>query len=289
VATLLVEAARGIRVLYAVGYAVLAAKTAQTIAEETGIRVSKDYRSGDVVSTTLQKIYVGLSKDRTATIAALRRFDMLIVDEGHQVPAATFARVCGACPAFYRFALSATPFKRSDNKSAPLLSLFGGLVYKKTEGELAKEGYLPVAVIKMVRFEQAHIFLGRWPAAYEMQVVKHPDRNDLIAEMVGRAKKPCLVLFSAIQHGGVLKSRLDSAGYRCERVDARATTDRRLDVIRRLNRGDIDVVVASRVFNVGIDVPELRSVIIAAAGQSALRGFFSPATRRDRQDALLEK
>lgn len=294
VATLLVEALRGLRVLYAVGDAVLAAKTAQTITKELGIKVSGDPIVGTVVSVTLQKLYVMLQRNKAETLAALKRFDAVIIDECHGIPAVTVTKVCSAIPAFFRFGLSATPFERSDNKSAPLLALFGGLVYRKTEGELSKEidpvtgrTYLPRAEIKMVRFQQAPIFLGRWPKAYETQVVKSVARNDLIADMATAAKKPCLVLFSALSHGSLLKMRMDAAGFRCERVDAKASTAQRLDVIRRLNSGEIDIVVASRVFNVGIDVPELRSVVIAGAMQSAVqtvqrvgRGMRSTKTKR---------
>jgi superfamily II DNA or RNA helicase len=227
---------------------------------------------------TFQKLHLMLKKDPIGTRRMLARFDALIVDETHSVSAATFFAVCEACPAYYRFGLSATPFERSDNKSAPLLSMFGGLVYRKTEGELSKEinpvtgyPYLPVAVIKMVRFEQAPVFLGKWDLAYKMQVVRNPARNDLVAAMAASAKKPCLVLFSALDHGNLLKNRLDDMGFRVEKVDAKASTSQRLDVIKRLNSGDIDIVVASRVFNVGVDVPELRSVVIAAAMQSAVQ------------------
>lgn len=272
VTALLVEAFRGARVLFMVSDAVLSAKTAETIFEETGIAVTKDLR-GQVVSTTLQTVYAAMKKNARAVKALLKKFDVLIVDEAHQVPAATFHKVCSACPAYWRIALSATPFSRSDKKSAPLLSLFGGLIYRKTEGELAREGYLPKTIIRMITHEQDEFFLGKYPAAYTAQVVQNNSRNDLIARAVSLALKPCLVLFADIKHGHgpALRLRILSEGLRCELVDARAPVSRRQKMIADLNARRLDVVVASKVFNVGVDVPELRSVVIAGGGQAVIQ------------------
>ncbi len=40
--------------------------------------------------------------------------------------------------------------------------------------------------------------------------------------------------------------------------------------MKGLVRGDLDVLIASVIFNEGIDIPELRSVVIAAGGQSII-------------------
>ena len=291
VAVILAAVFTGKRVLYAVSDAVLASKTAATMEAELGIKVGRDLLAGELVTcTTLQKLYAQLSKLGAQTRAALNGVQVFIVDEAHGVPATTFSKVCSACPAFYRFALSATPFDRSDKKSAPLLGLFGGLVYRKTEGELADPvrvhpndrprltpggAYLPRADIKMIRFEQAAIFLGKYPEAYVAQVVKSAARNDLIADIAAIARKPCLVLFNDIKHkhGVNLKRRIEMLGFSTEMVDADASEHRRKDVIDRLNAGSIDVVVASRVFNVGVDMPELRSVVIAGGMQSPVQSI----------------
>lgn len=274
----------GLRMLYAVSDAVLAAKTRSTIEEETGIAVSNDVSRGDVVCTTLQKLYALLKKDRRRALKLLSRFEILVVDEGHQVPAATFASVCHAVPAFYRIALSATPFSRSDKKSAPLLALFGGLIYRKTEGELEKQGFLPRGIFRMVRFEQPPVFLGKWPEAYVAEVVRSDARNNLIANMAAAAAKPCLVLYQALDHGGPLARKISALGYRVEKIDSRAPESVRTDLLNRLNRGEVDVVVASKIFNVGVDVPELGSVVIAA-GYAAVTQTVQRTGRGSRKTA----
>ena len=291
VATILAAVFAGRRVLYAVGDAVLAESTAAAFEEDLGVKVGRDVLGTELVTcTTLQKLHSQLKtpKMRATTLAALKKVQVFIVDEAHGVPALTFTKVCAACPAYYRFAMSATAFDRSDKKSAPLLSLFGGLVYRKTEGELADlarvhpddkpflppgAAYLPKAEIRMVRFQQAAIFLGKYPEAYEAMVLKNAARHDLIADMAQLAKKPCLVLVADVKnkHGESLRRRLDMMGFTVETVDGQKTDKkRRLDVIERLNAGTLDIVVATGVFNVGINVPNLRSVVMARGMQSAV-------------------
>jgi|GEM_PF-6727857 len=277
VTALLVEAFRGARVLFLVSDRVLVESTAETIVKDTGLPVSRTLKAkgppGEVVAMTLQSVYAQLKKSPTPTRATLKTFDVVIVDEAHQVPAQTFESVCSAVTAYWRFALSATPFSRADKKSAPLLALFGGLAYRKTEGELAREGFIPKAIIRMVVYEQAEFFLGKYPAAYTAQIVQSQGRNDLIAQCVALALKPCLVLFTDIKHhhGPTLRLRVLSEGFTCELVDSKTPIGRRREVIAALNARRLDVAVASTVFNVGVDVPALRSVVIVGGGKAVIR------------------
>jgi superfamily II DNA or RNA helicase len=43
--------------------------------------------------------------------------------------------------------------------------------------------------------------------------------------------------------------------------------------MRRLNNGDDDLLVATNIFNEGVDIPELKSVVIAAGGSSSIQAL----------------
>jgi superfamily II DNA or RNA helicase len=270
-AVMIADALRDMPVLYAVGDGVLADSMRTAYARETGRPVSSDLSKGSFVVVTLQSLYAQLRKSPKVVIKVLKRFRALLIDEAHGVPANTFYKVCAAVPAYYRIGLSATPFDRSDNRTSQIIALFGGLIYRKTEGELAAEGYLPTADIRMVRYTQPSAFVGRYASAYELQVVVDPGRNALIAAMVERAAKPCLVLYSSLDHGPDLAHAIFARGIESKVVDSKANVAQRKDVIKRLNDGRLSVVIASRIFSVGVDVPELRSVVIAGAGKSVIQ------------------
>ena len=69
------------------------------------------------------------------------KFDLLIIDEVHHLPAEKFKQIALNSIASKRLGLSATPH-RDDGKHEELFELMGGLVYHKTPQELTEKGYL---------------------------------------------------------------------------------------------------------------------------------------------------
>ncbi|BDC19930.1 DEAD/DEAH box helicase [Acidianus sp. HS-5] len=69
------------------------------------------------------------------------KFDLLIIDEAHHLPADKFREVALGVLATKRLALSATPY-REDGRHEELFRLMGGVVYYKPVEELIKKGYL---------------------------------------------------------------------------------------------------------------------------------------------------
>ena len=77
------------------------------------------------------------------------KFDLLIVDEVHHLPADKFKQIALHSIASKRLGLSATPH-RDDGKHEELFKLMGGLIYHKIPQELTQKGYLaPFQLIKI--------------------------------------------------------------------------------------------------------------------------------------------
>jgi superfamily II DNA or RNA helicase len=64
------------------------------------------------------------------------RFGLVVFDECHHLPSASYGMAAKACLAPYRLGLTATP-ERADGREAELASLVGPIVYRKEIGELA--------------------------------------------------------------------------------------------------------------------------------------------------------
>jgi superfamily II DNA or RNA helicase len=71
---------------------------------------------------------------------------VLIVDEAHRAPCASFARVIARCPARYRWALTATP-DRPDGLGFMLDLLFGPVLYSISARSLIRWGYLRLPLV----------------------------------------------------------------------------------------------------------------------------------------------
>ncbi|QGR19258.1 DEAD/DEAH box helicase [Stygiolobus azoricus] len=80
------------------------------------------------------------------------KFEVLVIDEAHHLPADKFKVIALSSFASRRLALSATPV-REDGKHEELFKLMGGLIYFKTPQELIQRGFLAPYEIIQVKVE----------------------------------------------------------------------------------------------------------------------------------------
>jgi len=203
----------------------------------------------------------------------IREAEGIIIDECHQVPAKTILQVLmGATQACYRVGLSATPLARSDEKSMLTIGALGRVIHHVTPKELIEKGYLSAPSITMYKCRQTcnrPTFHGR----YNEVVVRSAKRNILVTKLMKLASPPNFTFVRKIDHGRDLTKRARKAGLNTEFIWGNKSQKQREAALERLVRGDIDYIVCSDVFVLGIDVPELRSVVNAAAGKSTIQAL----------------
>ena len=191
----------GLPTLMLVDQAHLASQTKKRWEQRLGVQVGllgagvKDTEQ-DIVCATFQSITAGLAaperlekrianaqqglqrarlhtqrpaaqKRRDKMLAWLGGFDVLVVDEGHHLVAATYQSVADKVPAFYRYVTSATPFKSkgsnnatdNDDPSAVLhvVGTTGPLLDEMTAGDLVEGGYIVRANIHMKNWRAPRI------------------------------------------------------------------------------------------------------------------------------------
>ena len=76
-----------------------------------------------------------------AALPLLRSAGALLTDEAHHVPAETWSSIAEACPARYRWGLTATP-ERSDGLTFVLSHLIGPTLFAITTTDLIRSGFL---------------------------------------------------------------------------------------------------------------------------------------------------
>src|SRR5690606_12278947 len=75
---------------------------------------------------------------------------LVVVDECHHVPADLMQRVVNQFPARYRLGLTATP-ERADRLAPAIHAIMGPILYKTTYPELARQGYIILPEIRIVK------------------------------------------------------------------------------------------------------------------------------------------
>ena len=219
---------------------------------------------------SFQSIYSALKRKDPRVLVLLQQIQGLLVDEVHVLPSDTYWRVSMTTQqAYYRFGLSGTPLARGDRRSLLAIASTGPIIYRIQPDVLIAAGVLAKPRIQLVPVAQLST-CKTWQGVYGECIVRSRTRNQTIVDCAKRAEKPCLVFVKEIQHGRLLTERLLKANLRAEFVFGADSTPERQAATRRLVRGDLDVLVSSVIFQEGVDIPQLRSVVIANGGRSVI-------------------
>jgi len=223
---------------------------------------------------TLQTLQRRLKRADPALVAYLLEVGCLIVDEAHVLGAKTYYRTVMSIPnAYYRIGLSATPTGRSDQRDAYVIGAMGPIIYKATIEKLVEQKKLAKALVLFYRYPGAlnlEDYSAKWHHLYLMGMVREAARNRAIIRICKITPRPILVFFDRKAHGWILKDLLEEQGYNVEIVYGIHKGEERLKLARQLGSGELDVLLASKVFNKGVDIPEIRSAVNAAGYKAAI-------------------
>lgn len=223
---------------------------------------------------TLQTLQRRLKRADPELVSYLLEVGCLIVDEAHILGAKTYYRTVMSIPnAYYRIGLSATPTGRSDQRDAYVVGAIGPVVYRASIEKLVKEKKLAKALVLFYRYPGAlnlEDYSAKWHQLYLIGMVREAARNRALVRICMVTPKPILVFFDRKAHGWMLKDLLEEQGFSVEIVYGIHKGEERMKLARRLGSGELDVLLASKVFNKGVDIPEIRSAVNAAGYKAAI-------------------
>jgi len=240
------------------------------------------------VVATFQTMNAAVRRGREEVLAILRSVEGLIIDESHCLPASTYIAVTNlAVEAYYRFGLSGTPMVKSPDRNMLTLGGLGPVIYRIRPDALMDIGLLARPTIRMV---EVHQLCERptWHGAYTESIVQSKTRNAAVVAAVAQAEKPALVFVQRVDHGRILEERLRRSGLQVEFTWGEDDTAERRAAIQRLVRGDTEVLVCNVIFQEGVDIPSLRSVVVATGGASPVAAL-QRIGRGMRADAKTDK
>lgn len=201
----------------------------------------------------------------------LKNIEALFVDEVHSQAADTWNAVSMAMVrAYYRFGASATCLDKTDRENMRVMAVTGPFAYRISHQLLVERGILARSVVRMVECEQDCDPMTPWPDVYRGLVTYSRARNELLADIVGQAAKPCLCFVTQLSHGRELKRAIEANGLSVEFVHGKDSDDVRQAKARELDRANVDVILCTVVWQEGMDIPSIRSVVIATGGKSTV-------------------
>lgn len=194
------------------------------------------------------------------------------IDECHTAAADTNSAVSQAFPnAYYKFGFSGTPLDRTDKRSILAVSAIGPVVYEIKAVDLIEQGFIAKPTVRIVPCWQPKYEGSDWQGLYESRIKKSPHRNAAILAAMVASEAPGIVFVRHLDHGKELVRLAHSKGLDADFVHGSWSLSRRQSVIRQLQTGRLQWIVASSVFSEGVDIPCLRTVINGGGGKSIIQ------------------
>lgn len=193
-----------------------------------------------------------------------------LISNSHHFSSDKFARCLRNCNATYRYGLTGSPYREQDDELVYHAQL-GDFICQINLKQAVDAGYLTKPKFVFYEYDVMKKF-KEFHQAYTDNIVENEFRNDMIAEVaIGFARKGeiVLILVNRIEHGNKLRDAIISKDYDdVVFVQGKDSVEKRKEVVDNLRKRELSIVIATHIFDEGIDIPPI-SVFINAVGYKA--------------------
>lgn len=195
-----------------------------------------------------------------------------IIDECQMASCETIQTIAANTKAEYFYGFSASPW-RDDNSDLLIEAVLGSRIVDIGAKKLIDAGFLVKPIIKFISVPP---YNGKksshYKTIYKNYITVNKVRNEMITKatisLVNQGFKT-LVLFENIAHGKILKEMI-CKHVRCELLSGKDSSDKRKNVCDKLQNGEIDCIIASKIFVAGVDLPILSGLVNAGGGKASV-------------------
>lgn len=192
----------------------------------------------------------------------------VMFDECHHLPSKQSQEVMMGLPAHYRYGFSGTPLHYDDLSDMVLIGATGPIIVEVTNTDLIEAGVSAMPYVDMYQVNNADDFTESWQNAYTKYIVHNKKRNRMIIDLVQQAQaKATLILVDRLDHGRILQEALPGSIF----AHGGLPTEERKAILDRLRHGNGACVVATPIFDEGVDVPSVDLLVLAAGGETHIR------------------
>lgn len=205
----------------------------------------------------------------------LGRSRVHILDECHLAACDTVQGIAKKIKPENVYGLSASPW-RDDGADLLIEAFLGSIIVDIPAKYLIKNGYLVPPLIRFLGVPKAKRGVGtRYNSIYKNYIVDNDVRNTMAAKGARKLVEQgyqTLVLFHSIRHGEILYEKL-SKEIPCALLSGKDKSKRRKEVKDKLESKDINCIIASKIFDIGVDLPSLSGLVTVGGGKSSVRAL----------------
>jgi superfamily II DNA or RNA helicase len=192
-------------------------------------------------------------------------------------------------PGWHRYGVSGTPLDRGVLNDLKLIACTGPVLTEMTNAELIDDGWSAKPIIHVHEIDDVPLlsYDGKsamdedyvfddllYQEAYDKLIVDNPNRNAVARDVALKAYhdgKSVLIIVRRISHGRHLVAGVCRAGVLGVFVSGSSSMAERSQALSLLGSGQPCIVVATNIFDEGVDVPSLDVVVLACGGKSHIK------------------
>jgi len=205
----------------------------------------------------------------------LKNTEIHIFDECHSVSCDTVKEIYKAIDPIRIYGMSGTPY-RDDGSDLLINGMLGEQIINVSASELIERKLLAQPIIKFVNVPALPVHSRTYAEVYNEYVVDNEARNYLILKetqnLISKGYQ-VLVLFKQIRHGKLLHKLFKDNGIHCDILHGAHKLEHREEIKQQLADGKLNVIVASTVFDIGVDIPTLSGLVLAGSGKSSVKAL----------------
>ena len=213
------------------------------------------------------------AENNAAIINALKQTPNHIFDESHIVSCHTIREIFKIIDPVRVYGFSGTPF-RDDGTQPYAEGWLGPMIIDVSASELIEKGHLAKPYIKFIPVAKKKIESQDYHSVYRDYIVENEQRNGLVVHhtklLLAKGYRT-LILFKNIRHGEILQQMMIDSGIEVEMLSGQDSLEQRDKVKEKMQSGELKVILASVIFDIGVDLTSLSAMILAGGGVSSLR------------------
>lgn len=214
-------------------------------------------------------------ENRTKIVKTIKEAELAIFDECHMLATDTMQLInTSSLSAYYKFGYSGTPWRETGDDLL-IEAVCGKTIIEVTATELIKSGYLVEPTIHFIEVPKMDDLPDKYQSIYKKYIVENDVRNGKIIKAASKlveSGRKVLILVKNIKHGEILLDELEQK-FVVYFVKGDIDSDERNWVRQEFQKNAIDIIIASVVYDQGVDLPNLDALVLAGSGKSSGRAL----------------
>jgi superfamily II DNA or RNA helicase len=219
---------------------------------------------------SVEELYDEKSEAKIAKM--LQETKVHIFDECHRSTMESFKAIYKKIDVEHIYGFSGTPY-RDDGSDLLATSILGEKIIDISASLLISKGVLPQPIIKFTPVPKMTTHSTTYTEVYKNYIVENETRNNLILDSIKKLLDKQyipLVLFKQISHGEKLCKMLENEGIPYEFLYGKDSLEKRNEVKKNIEEGKSKLVLASTIFDTGVNLPRLSALVLCGGGKSSI-------------------